>query len=119
MFKLLLNLKGNKRACIWTEPMWSIPFNLYAPFAAVYMFYLGVLDWQIGLLLTIQGFIKIPISLLAGIITDKLGRRKTLFIFDVVSWGIPVLIWALSQNFWWFLAATIVNSLYPISTASW
>jgi hypothetical protein len=37
LLRTFLTLEGNQRACIWTEPMWGIPFNLYAPLAAVYM----------------------------------------------------------------------------------
>ncbi|MDC7242372.1 MAG: MFS transporter, partial [Spirochaetales bacterium] len=119
LFSTLIHLKGNPRACVYTEPLWGIPFNLYAPFVTVYMYALGVLDTQIGLLLSIGMVFQVGAAILGGIVTDKLGRRLTTIIFDTLSWSIPALIWAFAQNFWWFLAATMFNSLWQITNNSW
>lgn len=53
MVDTLLNLEGNPRACVYTEPLWGIPFNLYAPYVSIYMYSLGVNDVQIGLITSI------------------------------------------------------------------
>ena len=50
MLKTLLNLRGNPRACVYTEPLWGIPSSLYLPFASLYMIALGCSDSQIGLI---------------------------------------------------------------------
>ena len=42
LIDLLVHLKGNERACLWTEPLWGIPYNLYVPFVSVYMAALGM-----------------------------------------------------------------------------
>ena len=119
LFKTLIHLEGNPRACVYTEPLWGIPFNLYAPFATVFMYALGVLDTQIGLLLSIGMIFQVAAAILGGIVTDKLGRRLTTIIFDTLSWSVPALIWAFAQNFWWFLAATMFNSFWQITNNSW
>ena len=99
--------------------MWGIPFHLYWPFFTVYMFHLGVLDAQIGLLLALGRLLMVFSALLGGIITDKFGRRLTTVIGDIVSWSIPVAIWMVAQDFWWFLAAAIIHGTAQISTISW
>ena len=104
---------------MFTEPLFGIPFNLYAPFITLYMFHLGVMDFQIGLIMAVGRLFQMATSIIGGIVTDKFGRRLTTFISDIVSWSIPMLIWAFSQNFWWFLAAAIVNSAWMISAVSW
>ena len=119
LFDTLVNLRGNERACVYTEPLWGIPFNLYTPFFTVYMYALGVNDRQIGILISLGMFFQVFAALLGGILTDKLGRRLTTIIFDTLSWSLPVLIWAFSQNFWWFLAAAIFNSMWQITNNSW
>lgn len=83
------------------------------------MYHLGVLDFQIGLILMIGRLAQMSVTLFGGIITDKFGRRWTTFIFDCLSWSIPALIWAFSQNFWWFVAAALVNGLMQVTTVSW
>ena len=119
MFSFLFSLKGNDKACIWPEPLTSIPYHLYIPFMTLYMFYLGVDDIQIGMILTVGLIAQVPMAILGGVFTDKFGRRRTTFISDVISWSIPLLIWTFSQNFWWFFVAAIINSAQNISAISW
>ena len=35
------SLRGNARGVVYTEPMWGLAYNLYAPYASVYMLTLG------------------------------------------------------------------------------
>ncbi|MBN1262707.1 MAG: MFS transporter [Anaerolineae bacterium] len=115
----LRKLRGNVRACVYTEPLWGIPFNLYAPYVSVYMLALGLTDSQIGLIASAGLVFQILWTTLSGAITDKLGRKRTTLISDLISWSIPCLIWALAQNFTYFLIAAIFNSVWRISANSW
>jgi MFS family permease len=115
----LKNLRGNPRGCIYTEPLWGVPFHLYSPYVSVYMVALGLADRQIGLILSISWGFQIVLALLGGAVTDKLGRRRTTLIFDILSWSIPALLSAVAQNFWYFLAAGIINSLFRVTHNSW
>ena len=115
----LKSLRGTPRGCVYTEPLWGIPFNLYSPYISIYMIALGLSDKEIGLIVSISWGFQIFLALLSGVITDKLGRRRTTFIFDILAWSIPALISAASQNFWYFLAAGIMNSFWCIPLNSW
>ena len=115
----LKSLKGNPRYCVLTEPPWGIPWALYTPFFALYMFSLGLKDADIGILLSVGLFLQMFTALLGGILTDKFGRRLTTFIADIVSWSIPVLIWAFAQDFRWFLVAVVFHSFLQVSNVSW
>ena len=115
----LKSLRGNPRGCVYTEPLWGIPFNLYAPYVSIYMLALGLSDKQIGLIVSISWGFQIILALLSGVVTDKLGRRRTTLIFDILSWSIPALVSALAQNFWYFLAAGVINSVWRIVSNSW
>lgn len=118
MVGFLKALKGNPKVCLSTDPLWAAAFNMYLPFVTLYMFSLGLGDVEIGWLLSAGMFFQFIMALLSGVITDKFGRRKTLIISDFVAWNIPALIWAFSQNFWWFLAAAIFNSVSQIGMVS-
>jgi MFS family permease len=115
----LADLKGNTRWCVYCEPFWAIPYSLFSPFATLYMYRLGVTDLQIGILLTIGQVTQMCSTLAGGIITDRLGRRRTTFLFDFAAWTIPCLLWAVSQNFWWFAAVAMLNGLWQINNNSW
>ena len=119
LINTLLNLRGNGRASVFTEPMWGLSMMLVLPYASVFMLALGVHDEQIGFLATVSLLSQMVFGLLSGVITDKLGRRATTAIFDVVAWVIPCLIWAFAQNFWWFLVASLVNGVWQVTMNSW
>lgn len=114
-FKLL---KGNTRISVMFEPMWGIPYTLYYFYLSLYMKGQGITDRQIGYLIAI-GFISSTIfSLLAGVITDRLGRKKTTLIFDLIGWPGSIVLYAISDSFPMFALATIVNSTFRIVSVS-
>jgi MFS family permease len=115
----LRSLRGNPRGCVYTEPLWGIPFNLYSPYVSIYMIALGMTDKQIGLIVSVSWGVQIVLALLSGVVTDKLGRRRTTLIFDILAWTIPSIISALAQNFWFFLTAGVMNSFWRITLNSW
>lgn len=119
LISTLRRLHGNPRAAVFTEPLWGIPFNLYAPYASVYMLALGLDDAQIGLLASLGLGGQMVFALLSGAITDKLGRRTTTFVFDLIAWSLPCFLLAFAQNFYYFLAAVLINSTWRITATSW
>ncbi len=119
LIKTLLTLKGNARACVWTEPLFSIPWQLYMPYVALYQMALGLTERQIGLIASVSMFVQVLAASVSGVITDKMGRKHTTHRFDIISWSIPCLIWAFSQNFTHFLLAAVINGLWRIPANSW
>lgn len=115
----LKNLRGNPRGCVYPEPLWGIPFNLYSPYTSIYMVALGLADKDIGLIVSLSWGLQIFMALLSGVVTDKLGRRRTTLIFDLLSWSVPALILMVAQNFWYFLIASLINSVWRITHNSW
>jgi MFS family permease len=89
------------------------------------MLALGLTDIQIGLLASVGMVSQTVWGLLSGVITDKLGRRLTLAIFDTTAWCIPCLIWAGASlvapewAFWAFAGASLVNGTWQVSQNAW
>lgn len=119
LFGTLIELRGNARACIYTEPMWGLSMNLCLPYATVFMLALGMDDVQVGIVTSIYMFSQMIFAFLSGVIIDKMGRRKSTVIFDFLSWSLPCLIWAFSQGFWFFVIAAMLNGMMKIPTVSW
>ena len=112
-------LRGNARAVLFTEPFWGVPWSLVSTYASVYMLALGCSTTQIGLISSVGLIFATVLSLAGGSITDRLGRRRTTIIFDLISWSGATLLWAFSRSFLWFLAAAVVNSFVRIVQTSW
>lgn len=119
MIRSLRELRGNPKICVVTEPLWGIPHSLYVPFASVYMLALGITDTQIGLATSLTLFMRTLTAVISGAVSDKLGRRLATVIFDIISWSIPCLLWALAQDIWWFYAAALFNGFWQITENSW
>lgn len=115
----LINLRGNARACIYTEPLYGVPVNLYLPLVAKYMEALGLNAVQIGVVATVNLLSQMFFSLISGVITDKFGRRWTTAVMDLICWAIPFLIWMNAQGFAWFIAAALLNGAWRITENSW
>jgi len=119
LIDVFLNLKGNPRACIWLEPLWGIPYNLYVPYVALFQASLGMKPSDIGIVTSIFYAAQAISSILSGVVTDKLGRRLTTLIFDTLSWSVPTLLWMFATNKYWFMVAAFFNGLWEITDNSW
>jgi MFS family permease len=119
LFQTLRELKGTPRATVLTEPLFGIPYNLFAPLMSVYMLALGVTDQWIGTIASLGLLFQIISAILSGAITDKFGRRTTLFVMDLITWGVPCLIWAFAQNMYYFIIAAMINGLFRIAHTAW
>lgn len=119
LIRVLANNHGNPRTLIFIEPLWGIPYNLITPFATLYMYTLGVTDVQIGLILSVTMAVQMVIAFWGGILTDKLGRKFTTMLGDFFGWAIACLVWAVSQNFWMFLIAAVLNCFEQVNQTAW
>jgi MFS family permease len=119
LVKTLRELRGNPRACIYTEPLWGLSMNLCTPYTSVYMLALGLTDAEVGFIATVYMLMQVIFAFLSGAITDKLGRRRTTAIFDFVAWCIPSLIWMRAEGFWFFFIAALFNGAMKVPTNSW
>jgi MFS family permease len=119
LLRTLTELRGNPRACVYTEPMWGLSMNLCLPYASVYMLTFGMSDVQVGIITSIYMFSQMIFAFLSGAIIDKMGRRKSTVVFDFLAWSLPCLIWASSQGFWFFVVAALLNGMMKITTVSW
>jgi MFS family permease len=78
----------------------------------------GLSDIEIGLINSVNLYFAFIFQLFAGSITNKLGRKRTTLIFDLIAWSVPMFIWAFSQNFWLFLIAYLLNATSKFVTVS-
>ena len=119
LLQVLAGNGGNPRTLVLIEPLWGIPYNLIAPFTTLYMYTQGITDVQIGLILSIVMVVQVFFSFFGGILTDKAGRKFTTMMGDFFGWALACLVWAVSNNFWLFLAAALLNCFEQINQTAW
>lgn len=119
LLRVLADNRGNPRTLVLIEPLWGIPYNLISPFATLYMYTQGITDLQIGLILSVTMVVQVLLSFFGGILSDKLGRKFTTMMGDFFGWAMACLVWAVSNNFWAFLAAALLNCFEQINQTAW
>lgn len=107
-------LQGNSRGCLTFEPFFLIPFSMFSTYATLYMYELGLTELNIGWITTIGLIVQVFSSLLSGYLTDRLGRKRAILYFDLLSWSLATLLWAFSQNLWFFVAAAVINGFQRV-----
>ncbi|MFB9328305.1 MFS transporter [Paenibacillus aurantiacus] len=114
MAQVFPRLKGNSRGCLAFEPLFLIPYSMFATYAAIYMHELGLTETQIGWVTTLTLVVQVFSSFMSGYLTDRMGRKAALLTFDLISWSVGTLLWAVSQNIWFFIAAALINGLQRV-----
>ena len=107
--RLFASLKGNARVIVVTEGVAAVSFQWYASYLPLYMLALGVSEAQVGVLAGALVLTKFVSTLLGGYFADRFGRKRILVTVDILCWGIPMLLYAVAQNPWYFVAGRLVN----------
>ncbi|RIX50247.1 MFS transporter [Paenibacillus nanensis] len=107
-------LKGNSRGCLAFEPLFLIPYSMFATYATIYMSKLGLSETQIGWVTTLSLAVQVFSSFISGYLTDRMGRKAALLTFDIISWSVGTLLWAFSQNICFFVAAALINGFQRV-----
>ena len=118
-FRALEDLPRNARNSILMEPLWGIfatPLLYYAP---LYMSSTGLSSTQIGLLGSLFLALSFVFQALAGPVTNRFGRKRTTLWADLISWTLPMLVWAVAQSFAAFAVAAALNATNRIAGVSW
>ena len=110
-----LGLDPNSRVLFGSLFLWEIGYGLYAYFLTVHMMNLGATGAQIGLLLSIQGLIRILVFLPAGMLSDHFSRRTIIIATTAIT--VPAtLSFAIAQDWWQLLPGLALLVLGNLGT---
>lgn len=111
-------VQGNARVIVLTEGVGAIFFQWYTTYLPLYMLGLGVTELQVGLLTSVLMASQLVSTLLGGYSADRFGRKRVLVIGDIICWGIPMFLYAIARNPWYFLIGRIINGFVYIVVPS-
>jgi MFS family permease len=115
---LYLSVQGNARVIVITEGIAAISFQWFRTYFPLYMLALHVNEVQIGLLESVLILTQLISTLLGGYVADRLGRKRTLVTFDIICWGVPMFLYAIARNPWYFLVGRVINGFVYIVVPS-
>jgi MFS transporter, DHA1 family, tetracycline resistance protein len=102
---LFTGLPDRQRAIIYPGLLWVVPLVMVWPYQSVYMVKLGLSKTEIGVYQSLMNAVCLICVILGGYLSDSWGRKKTLILFDILSWMGYCLCMALASNKWWCVAA--------------
>lgn len=113
--KILSDLPRTAKYTILAQLPWGLFCKILLFYAPLYMKAIGLNEIQIGSVSTIGLFFAFLWQILASPISNKFGRKRTIFIFDLICWSSAMFTWAFAKNYWYFVAAAIINAAVKVS----
>lgn len=115
----LAGLPRNARNAILMEPLWGVFGVVVLYYAPLYMSSVGLSSTQIGLLGSMTLALSFLFQAVAAPITNRVGRKRTTLIGDLISWTVPMFVWAFANSFAAFAVAAVLAASGRIVTVSW
>jgi MFS family permease len=103
-------LTRNTKTCLAFTPLWSVVYSLSFFYLSLYFRACGVSDAQLGSLVTGGAAAAILFSFLSAPIVDRMGRRRSTFVFDLIGSALPFLLFACSGSFAAALVGTVLSN---------
>ncbi|WP_428194395.1 hypothetical protein [Deinococcus saxicola] len=114
----LAGLPRNARNAILMEPLWGVFGVVVLYYAPLYMSSVGLSSPQIGLLGSMTLALSFLFQAVAAPITNRVGRKRTTLIGDLISWTVPMFVWAFAHSFAAFALAAVLAASGRASSAS-
>ena len=104
---------------MFLEPLFAIPHTMYTGFMTLYMLELGVTMPQVGFITSLGLSVHLFFALISSYLTDRLGRKYAVLIFDITGWGVAQMVWALAFGFNHFIVGAVANASFRVAANSW
>ena len=93
------HLKGNSAVCVAFHPVWSVPYSFYTFYISLYLLEKGISSGQLGQLQVIGTVAATLFSFLSAPIVDRMGRKRSTLVFDLLSSALPPLVYLFTESF--------------------
>lgn len=112
-------LQGNAKVCIAFLTPWAIPYSIYFFYLSMYLKARGVTDGQLGTLMMVGSLAALVFSIVSAPIVDRLGRKLTTLVFDLISSVLPTLVFLISGSFLFALIGMVLANMNRIMSLAY
>ena len=114
-----MKLERNARICRNCFFFWAIPYTIYIYYLSLFLEAEGLSTSNIGLLMTVANASALVFSLVAAPIVDRMGRRNSTFIFDLIASALPCLLFLAGGNLVVALIAQAITGMNRIMSTGY
>jgi DHA1 family tetracycline resistance protein-like MFS transporter len=113
--EMFAKLPARQAVTIYAGVLWVIPGAMVQSYLSLYMVDLGLSKTEVSVYPSLARVLGPLCLFLGGYLSDVWGRKKSLILFDIISWGGYCLCLALATNKWCCVAAILFMA---VNTAS-
>lgn len=112
--RLSFGLSRDIALIVWGMIVWGLGFGLFANLWSLFIEELGASPTQIGIIIGLQGFLRLAIMLPSGVAADRYSRK--LMMWGATAMSVPnVLVFLLAGAWWHLLPGLIFGALAQVS----
>jgi len=100
----------NAGVLIRTNFLWAVAMAVTDPYKALYLSRLGLSNLAVGAFFALDMGLRIFGVLLGGLVGQRWGHKRTLLVFDTISWIIPCVMLAFATQPWQLYVATCLGA---------
>ena len=108
----------NARFFMGTTFFWSVAMALTDPYKALYLSKLGLSNLAIGGFFALDMGLRVFGVVAGGLVAQRWGHKRTLLVFDFISWVIPCAVLALATEPWHVYLATCLTATNALVAGS-
>ncbi len=115
------SLKGPAAILVWTNPLWLIPLAVSRQYQQMYARELGLSEIQVGYIAAVLTGGSMICFLIGGWLTDRLGYKRCITLFDAIAWPGSMLALALAGpgQAWCFYLSSALMSFMAACVPAW
>lgn len=115
--RLTLGLPRDGRFLFWGMFAWEFGFGLYSLLLTIYIADLGATPFQIGILIGVQGLMRIAVTLPSGILAERFSRRSVI-VWTTAATVPAVILHGVAQTWWQMFPGMILIIFGNLGTPS-
>ncbi len=111
-----MKLERNARVLLNAFPFWAVPYTIYTYYLSLFLMEEGLSSANIATLMTVANASALLISFVTAPIVDRMGRRLSALVFDLLSASLPCLLFLAGGNIVVALVAQALTGLNRITS---
>jgi MFS family permease len=119
MRSIFRGLNPATNVTIYTGALWLIPLAMVDQFSSLYLIQLGVGEGELGVYKSLAQLTALVGFLVGGYMSDAQGRRRTINLFDTLSWVVSALLLSVAPTRACGIAALFFLSLNASSNIAY
>ena len=116
---MFLRLPKRQAVAVYAGLLWVIPGTMVMQFEPLYMVRLGLSETEVGSYRAFMNLVGLVGYFIGGYVADFWGRKRTIVLFDTLSWGGYCLSLALASNKWSCVSALFFFAMVSASVPAY